>query len=83
MSMDKKPSMGILAMLAPKGGSSRDEEDEDSGSMESEGKLSAAEDLIAALAKKDPQAVSDALEAHYACCSSEGDEEGPKSGRRY
>lgn len=77
--------MGILAMLAPKGGSPRDEEDEDSGSMESEGMLSAAEDLLAAIAKKDPQAVSDALQAHRACCSDMGSDEesAPKSGRRY
>lgn len=80
-----KGAMALLAMLAPKKGSASSGEAEDEGSdFGSEGKLAAAEDILAAIKKGDAMALSDALEAHAACCGDmgeEGDDEGPKSGR--
>lgn len=80
-----KGAMALLAMLAPKKGAgvgSGEAEDEGSD-FASEGKIAAAEDILAAIKKGDAMALSDALEAHAACCADMGeeDEEGPKSGR--
>jgi len=77
-----KGAMALLAMLAPKRASSGEAEDKGSD-FGSEGKLAAAEDILAAIKKGDAMALSDALEAHAACCEDmgEGEEEGPKSGR--
>lgn len=76
-----KGAMALLAMLAPKKRASV--EPEDKGSFASEGKIAAAEDILAAIKKGDAMALSDALEAHAACCAEMGDDddEGPKSGR--
>ena len=79
-----KGAMEFLALLAPKKGAASSGEAEDEGSdFASEGKISAAEDILAAIKKGDAMALSDALEAHAACCADMGedDEEGPKSGR--
>ena len=81
-----KGAMALLAMLAPKKGSASSGEAEGEGSdFPSEGKISAAEDILAAIKKGDAMALSDALEAHAACCADMGndedEDEGPKSGR--
>lgn len=78
-----KGAMALLAMLAPKKGAGVEPQEDEGSDFASEGKMAAAEDILAAIKKGDAQALSDALEAHAACCAdmSEGEEEGPKSGR--
>lgn len=44
-------------------------------SMDNEGSLVAAEDIIAAIEAKDPQALDSALKAHYELCEGEPSEE--------
>ena len=77
--------MALLAMLAPKKGAASSGEAYDmmGSDFGSEGKLAAAEEILAAIKKGDAKALSDALESHAACCGDMGeeDEEAPKSGR--
>lgn len=46
-------------------------EGEDEGSGMAQAKLDAAQAILDALKSKDVQALSDALEEHYACCQGE------------
>lgn len=77
----KGKGLALLAMLAPKKGEQSEGEMDEGSDLMSEGKMSAAEDILRAIKKGDAMALSDALEAHYACCQDEGGEEAPDSGR--
>jgi len=74
----KGKGLALLAMLAPKKGEPREDDMDEGSDLESEGKMSAAEDILRAIKRGDAMALSDALDAHYACCQ---EDEAPDSGR--
>ena len=64
--MEHSKTKGIAALLVGKMG--KGPEGEEGGDMEGEGLDTAAEDILAAIESKDPQALKEALRSFYEMC---------------
>jgi hypothetical protein len=72
-----KPQTGVIVSTRKSDGSQEEEQDSD------EGLHACAEDLMRAIAAKDPAGIASALKAAFAICDSEPHEESNPSGESF